>query len=123
LKPTRFAYARPDTIEDALVLLDDHRDGVKILSGGQSLVPMLNLRLARLDVLVDVNRLPGLDWTTVANGTIDIGALTRQDAVARSPEVADQVPLLAEARHIVRLIAAPCPTRSVSIPHEARFRS
>lgn len=101
MKPTRFAYARPETIEDAVALLDQHGEGAKILSGGQSLVPMMNLRLARPDVLVDINRLPGLDGITTANGTIEVGALTRQDTVAHSPEVADQLPILAEAMRFV----------------------
>jgi carbon-monoxide dehydrogenase medium subunit len=102
LKPPRFAYARPETIEDALALLDQHSDEeTKILSGGQSLVPMMNLRLARPDVVVDVNRLPGLDGISAANGTIAIRALTRQDEVAHSPEVANELPLLAEAMQYV----------------------
>jgi aerobic carbon-monoxide dehydrogenase medium subunit len=101
LKPARFAYARPDTIEDALALLDEHGYDAKIISGGQSLVPMMNLRLARPDVLVDVNRLQGLNRISTANGTLAIGALTRQDEVARSPEVAEQLPLLADAMRYV----------------------
>src|SRR5262245_60704961 len=62
---------------------------------------MMNLRLARPDVLVDMNRLPGLDGLSARNGSVDIGALTRQSSVASSPEVADALPLLAAAMQYV----------------------
>lgn len=100
MKPPRFAYAKPATIEETLALLDQG-DEVKILSGGQSLVPVMNLRLARPDVLVDINGLPGLDKITVADGMVRIGALVRQAEVERSPEVRQNLPLVIEALRYV----------------------
>lgn len=101
MKPTRFAYARPEAVGDVLGLLDEYGDRAKILSGGQSLVPMINLRLARPEVVIDVNRIQGLDGISASDGTLSIGALARQSAVAASPAVADQVPLLAKAMQYV----------------------
>jgi carbon-monoxide dehydrogenase medium subunit len=96
VKPARFSYARPESVEETLAVLDEQGSAAKILAGGQSLVPMMNMRLARPDVLVDVNKVGGLEGIRV-DGTVAIGALTRQAAVASSPEVARTVPLLTEA--------------------------
>jgi CO/xanthine dehydrogenase FAD-binding subunit len=87
LKPAPFRYERPDTVEEAASLLTEHGDEAKVLAGGQSLVPALNMRIARPSVLVDVNRLP---LGEVAGGRV--GALVRQ----ADPRLLDH-PLLAEA--------------------------
>jgi CO/xanthine dehydrogenase FAD-binding subunit len=90
VKPVPFRYARPESVEEAVALLAEHGEGAKVLAGGQSLVPMLNMRLARPSVLVDVNRLP-LGEVTRENGSWRVGALVRQ-ADRRLLEI----PLLAE---------------------------
>jgi CO/xanthine dehydrogenase FAD-binding subunit len=102
LKPAPFRYARPQSLADAVELLASADDDVKILAGGQSLVPMLNLRLVRPSVLIDLNSVPGLDHITPgADGGLAIGALARHAALASSASVAERAPLLAEAaRHV-----------------------
>ncbi|MCE2532486.1 MAG: FAD binding domain-containing protein [Acidimicrobiia bacterium] len=76
VKPARFAYTAPDTVEDALDVLDRFGDEAKVLSGGQSLVPMMNFRLARPEVIVDIGHLGGLDGMSVSNGALTVGART-----------------------------------------------
>ncbi len=97
MKPAPFEYHAPTTIDDVLDLLRSHGDDAKLLAGGQSLVPMLALRLTRFEHLVDVNRVAGIDGITRANGTLRIGATTRQRALERDDRVAASVPLLAVA--------------------------
>jgi 2-furoyl-CoA dehydrogenase FAD binding subunit len=96
VKPASFAYVRAESVEHALETLREHGDGAKLLAGGQSLVPALNMRLARPSVLVDLNRLPGLDEIAEEDGGLRIGALARQAAAERSPLVRERCPLLAE---------------------------
>jgi len=93
MKPVPFEYYAPDTVEAALALLAEHGDEGKILAGGQSLVPMMNFRLARPSHLIDVNRLPGLDGIH-RNGNLTLGALVRQAQVEASPVIAESAPLL-----------------------------
>ena len=69
MKPAPFTYAAPSTLEEAITLLGEHGDAVKLLAGGQSLMPMLNLRLARPQYIVDLNRIPGLDYVTERDGS------------------------------------------------------
>jgi CO/xanthine dehydrogenase FAD-binding subunit len=91
VKPAPFRYVRPETLEEALEKLAEGGDEAKVLAGGQSLVPALNMRLLRPTLLVDVNRIVGLDGVTT-NGTMTIGATVRQaDSRIRAH------PLLAEA--------------------------
>ena len=78
MKPAPFTYAAPSTLEEAITLLSEHGDAVKLLAGGQSLMPMLNLRLARPQYIVDLNRIPGLDYIAERDGMLVVGALTRQ---------------------------------------------
>jgi carbon-monoxide dehydrogenase medium subunit len=96
LKPVAFELERPGTLDAALALLGDSSREVKPLAGGQSLVPLLNFRLARPDVLVDLNRLRELDFIRVADGQLAIGAMTRQRALERSADVQRLAPLLTE---------------------------
>jgi len=94
MKPARFDYARPATLAEALALLAQPEAAV--LAGGQSLMPMMNLRVARPALLVDINRLP-LGEITLAGGTLRIGALARHAEVLASPLVAQAAPLLPQA--------------------------
>ncbi|MBI2359024.1 MAG: xanthine dehydrogenase family protein subunit M [Deltaproteobacteria bacterium] len=95
MKPAPFAYYAPQEVDEALELLKQHGDEAKILAGGQSLMPLLSLRLARPGVLIDINRVANLAFVRRgANGGLAIGALTRQRALERSAEVASQSPLL-----------------------------
>lgn len=102
MKPAPFRYARPRDLAEAVELLASVEHDVKILAGGQSLVPMLNLRLVRPAVLIDLNGVPGLDHVTAgADGSLTIGALVRHADLAASAPVIERAPLLAEAaRHI-----------------------
>jgi CO/xanthine dehydrogenase FAD-binding subunit len=97
MKPPRFEYMAPTSLDEALALLAEHGDGAKVLAGGQSLVPLLNFRLVRPTYLVDLNEIPGLAYIRQDDGRVAIGALTRQRAVETSSLVRERVPLLADA--------------------------
>ncbi|HEY7519118.1 MAG TPA: xanthine dehydrogenase family protein subunit M [Methylomirabilota bacterium] len=97
MKPPRFDYLLPRTLDEALGLLAQHGEEAKVLAGGQSLVPLLNFRLIRPTYLVDLNDIPGLDGIRVDDGHLAIGAMTRQRAAETSPIVRERCPLLAEA--------------------------
>lgn len=96
MKPPPFAYERPADVESAVDLLARHGSDAKVLAGGQSLVPLLNLRLVRPAVLVDVNGLRGLDRIEVEGGVLRLGSLVRQ-AQLRTPLVRAHAALLADA--------------------------
>lgn len=97
MKPPRFEYDDPGRVEDALALLTEHGEEAKVLAGGQSLVPLLNFRLARPARLVDVNRLAELSYIRRRDGVLRIGALTRHAMLERSTLAASGWPLLTEA--------------------------
>lgn len=97
MKPPRFEYIAPKALDDALEVLASHGDRAKILAGGQSLIPLLNFRLAHPELVVDINRIPELGYIRERDGGLAIGALTRQHAVERSETVRGRAPLLAEA--------------------------
>lgn len=97
MKAPAFAYAKPRSLEETFDLLDRHGEEARILAGGQSLVPILNLRLAAPQMLVDITSLDGLSGITVSDQMLRIGALTRHRDVERSPEVARHCPLLTQA--------------------------
>jgi 2-furoyl-CoA dehydrogenase FAD binding subunit len=78
MKPAPFDYVRPESLDEALVALADGGNDAKVLAGGQSLVPALNMRLLRPGLLVDVNRVKGLDGVSKANGALRVGAAVRQ---------------------------------------------
>lgn len=101
MKPPAFEYVRPGSLSEALQALGRHGDKGKILAGGQSLIPMMNLRLARPEVLIDVNRIPGLDQAKLEGSQLVIGALTRHSSLYESALVAKHCPLMSEAyRHV-----------------------
>jgi CO/xanthine dehydrogenase FAD-binding subunit len=98
VKPARFEYAAPDSVEEVVALLGEES---RVLAGGQSLVPMLNLRIARPARVVDLNRVRELGGLRRDGGSLWIGATVRQAALERSPVVARHWPLLAQAvRHV-----------------------
>ena len=97
MKAPAFAYARPRALDEVYALLDEHQGGARILAGGQSLMPALNMRLASPALLVDINALPGLAAITREGDTLRIGALTRHRTIERSAEIARALPLLAQA--------------------------
>ena len=105
MKPAKFDYYAPTTRDEALELLGQHGYDAKVLAGGQSLMPMMNLRLARPAVVVDINRVEGLSGIASDDGGITIGAMTRQRQIERSSEVAARFPVI-----------------SAAIPHIAHFQ-
>jgi CO/xanthine dehydrogenase FAD-binding subunit len=117
LKPAPFLYRRPESLDEALALLHEHGDEAKVLAGGQSLVPLLNMRLARPSVIVDLNEVPGLDRIR-ANGSVRIGALVRQRELEDSPLTAERLPLVAEALpHVGHFVTRNRGTVGGSIAH------
>jgi len=104
MKPPVFEYANPATLQEAAKILTDYKGEAKILAGGQSLVPMLNFRLLKPQILIDINRIRDLDFITEYNGGLRIGALTRHYSLETSPVVADRFPIISEAmRHVGHL--------------------
>jgi CO/xanthine dehydrogenase FAD-binding subunit len=97
MKPALFRYYDPDTLDEALALLSEWGDDAKILAGGQTLGPMLGLRVVRPRAVVDINRITGLDYRRETQAGLTIGALTRQQALEDDPALADRQPLVAEA--------------------------
>jgi len=103
--PSRFRYEAPRSIDEAIALLQQGGGEAKVLAGGQSLVPLLKLRFAAPELLVDINGLPGLDYHKVdADGTIRIGALCRHADLERSTVLPGRQPTMASA---ARLVADP----------------
>jgi carbon-monoxide dehydrogenase medium subunit len=101
VKPVRFRYVAPTTVEEAVEALVDAGIAGKALAGGQSLVPMMNFRLARPEVLVDLGRIQTLVGIRVDADVIRLGAMTTHQQVAESTALAETLPLLPEAaRHI-----------------------
>jgi CO/xanthine dehydrogenase FAD-binding subunit len=101
VKPAPFAYDEPRSVEEAVDLLARHGDEAKVLAGGQSLIPLLNFRLARPERLVDVNRIDELAYIRRRDGSLHVGALVRVASLERSTLVAGGWPLLAEAARLV----------------------
>ena len=97
MKPPPFEYVAPRSLDDALDVLSRADGETKILAGGQSLIPLLNMRLASPKRLVDLGRVEELSYIAVRDGGYAIGAMTRQRALERDPRIAADLPLLAEA--------------------------
>jgi CO/xanthine dehydrogenase FAD-binding subunit len=101
MKPPPFSYERASDVDGALDFLARHGGDGKVLAGGQSLAPLLNLRLARPTALVDINPILGLGEIRQQNGSVQLGALVRQAVLERSSLLATKVPLVVEAvRHV-----------------------
>jgi CO/xanthine dehydrogenase FAD-binding subunit len=101
MKPAPFEYERAADLGSALAALARYGSEAKVLAGGQSLIPMLNLRLASAERLIDVGRLDELRYVRVDGDELRIGALTTHNAVLRSPEVAQHCPIMVEAYRLV----------------------
>lgn len=97
MKPAPFDYAAPTSLDEAVKLLAANEGEAKVLAGGQSLMPLLNMRLARPGLLVDLARIPGLDYVREEAGAIVIGAMARQRALERFAPAGGLTPLLAAA--------------------------
>jgi carbon-monoxide dehydrogenase medium subunit len=101
MKLPDFAYEAPATLSEAVALLAEHQDEASVLAGGQSLIPLLALRLARPPVLVDINGLSELSGVSVTDGWVAIGAMTREYVAEESEVVAETLPLLAAALPLI----------------------
>ena len=102
MKPPPFAYAAPATLEEAVGLLTEHAEAEpRVLAGGQSLIPLMNFRLAKPGYLVDLRNVAGLSGIRRDGDVLVIGAMTRMAEVERSPEVAVAAPLVTEAVGLV----------------------
>jgi carbon-monoxide dehydrogenase medium subunit len=97
VKPAPFRYADPGTLDEALAVLSDEGEGAKVLAGGQSLLPLLSMRLAAPTTLVDLNRVPGLDTVEATGDGVRVGALVRHNTLLRDDAAARVQPLLARA--------------------------
>ena len=93
--PSRFGYESPKTVEEAVALLDAHGGEAKVLAGGQSLVPMMRLRFAAPEMIIDINGIEDLHYNRVdADGTVRIGALCRHEDLEDNPAIAKAIPKL-----------------------------
>ncbi|HXM59720.1 MAG TPA: xanthine dehydrogenase family protein subunit M [Terriglobales bacterium] len=99
--PPAFEYLRPKTIPEAIALLEQHPDEAKILSGGQSLIPMMKFRIARPGYLIDINRIPGLSYIKEEGGFLKIGGLTREAELEASPLIRSRYPILLDTAHVI----------------------
>ena len=99
--PPAFEYARPATISDAIALLQKHGDDAKVLSGGQSLIPMMKLRLARPAWLIDINSIPGLAGIHEEGGYLKIGGLTREADIEASELIRSKYPIIYDTARVI----------------------
>ncbi|HCL84286.1 MAG TPA: carbon monoxide dehydrogenase [Chitinophagaceae bacterium] len=102
--PQSFQYESPGTMADAIALLEKHGDEAKILSGGHSLIPMMKLRFATPEYLIDINGIPGLSYIREEKGTVKIGALSREAEIEHSDLLKKHFPIFAD---VTKLIADP----------------
>lgn len=99
--PPAFEYARPATISDAIALLQQHGEDAKVLSGGQSLIPMMKLRLARPAWLIDINSVPGLAGIHEEGGYLKIGGLTREADIEASELIRSKYPIIHDTARVI----------------------
>jgi len=99
--PRSFEYLAPRTLDEAVSLLQKSGPEAKILSGGQSLIPMMKLRLATPPYVIDINRIPGLNYISESNGFLKIGALARESDLEFSPTVVTRFPILADTTSVI----------------------
>ena len=97
MKPGSFAYSKPRSLDEAIDLLGEHRSDARVLAGGQSLLPTLNMRLSAPRLLIDLNGIAELDRIDCRNGTIEIGAMVRYAQAEQAREVSQHAPLIARA--------------------------
>jgi len=99
--PADFEYFAPTSLDEALSLLADHADEAKVMAGGQSLIPLMKLRFAAPAIVIDINRVPGLDQMQQADGSLGVGALVRNRALERSELLASRYPTMAAAAPLI----------------------
>jgi carbon-monoxide dehydrogenase medium subunit len=99
--PAAFDYHAPETLAEALALLERHGEEAKVLAGGQSLLPLLKLRLGQVSHLVDIGRVPGLEYIKEEGGFLKIGAATRESALERSELVRSKYPILLDTAAVI----------------------
>lgn len=97
MKPCAFEYFNPQSVQEAIELLERYGDEAKIIAGGQSLVPMMNFRLARPEILIDINGIKELEYIKTEGDELVIGALTRERDIEQSPLVIEKWPILSKA--------------------------
>ena len=105
MKPSQFEYFAPETVEEVISLLEQYGDESKILAGGQSLVPLLALRLAIPDVIIDINRVSSLDYLHDDEDVVRIGALTRHRAIENHEDLVGRCPILGDAVGLIGHVA------------------
>src|SRR4030081_484354 len=99
--PAAFDYARASTVAETLALLDEHGSEARVVAGGHSLLPMMKLRLARPDYLIDINDLKELDYIRQDGDEVLIGALTRHNAILASDLLAELFPIFRDAEKVI----------------------
>src|SRR5438046_2547476 len=99
--PARFEYHRPETLDEALALLEQHGEDAKVLAGGMSFIPLMKLRFAAPGHLVDVNRIPELTGMTESDGWLRVKAVTRHNEIARSDVIVQRYPAMATAAPLI----------------------
>src|SRR5712671_2169765 len=99
--PQSFEYFRPQSISEAIALLQEHGEGAKILSGGQSLIPMMKIRLARPEYLIDINRLANLQYIKEEGGFLKIGGLTREADLEISSLIRSKYPIILDTAAMI----------------------
>ncbi len=99
--PGPFNYLAPNSLDEALALLAEHGENAKILAGGHSLIPAMRFRLASPEILIDINRIPDLEYLREEDGHLAIGALTRETALEESRLVGERYPLLADTARVI----------------------
>jgi aerobic carbon-monoxide dehydrogenase medium subunit len=99
--PAAFDYHAPNTLKEAVALLSQHKDSAKVLSGGQSLLPLLKLRLGQAGHLVDIGRIPGLEYIKEEGGMLKIGGRTRESALERSELLRARYPILIDTTKVI----------------------
>src|ERR1700683_937232 len=99
--PPAFEYLCPKTIPEAITLLQQHGEDAKILSGGQSLIPMMKLRIGRPGYLIDINRISGLSYIKEQGGFLKSGGLTREADLQASRLIRSRYPILVDTAHVI----------------------
>ena len=99
--PQSFEYFCPETVSEAIALLEEHGEGAKILSGGQSLIPMMKMRLARPEYIVDINRIADLHYVKEEDGFLKIGGLTRESDLEASSLIRSKYPIILDTAALI----------------------
>ncbi len=99
--PAKFEYLAPESVEEVIKFLQDRGDNAQILSGGHSLIPLMKLRLAEAETLIDIRRLAGLDGIDESNGIIKLGARVTHSEIEHSDLIRDRLPLLAQTASVI----------------------